>query len=213
MTAPNDNIRAQQETSVAVRLIRVVLIMAGIAAGAAGAFASGAISLPSLGTGSHARASTDPGYAAQRQAADRQWATATCTNILDWKKEIQRDETTLGSVIGVPARIKDAITATDRLMSELNKVGLPPSAHNAQARSEIEQLRSEIESRLHAIEGTASSVASGNLLAIGTLVSDLANERVRGTQVANELSHVVSVDFGLSLAETQTCRQLVGIPL
>jgi hypothetical protein len=212
MPAPNDNIRAH-EPSVAVSLIRVILVMAAIAAGIAGAVASGAISLPGLRTGSYAEAGTEPGPAGQRQAADRQWATAACANILEWKKEIQRDETTLGSGIGVPARIKDAITATDRLLNELDKVGPPPTAENAQARAEIRQLRSDVESRLHALEGSARSVANGEVWAIGTLVSDLAKDRVLGTQIANELRHVVSADLGLSLAETQTCRQLVGIPL
>jgi hypothetical protein len=212
MPAPNDNIRVH-EPSVAVSLIRVVLVMAAIAAGVAGAVASGAISLPGRGTGSHAEASTEPGLAAQRQAADRQWATAACTNILDWKKEIQRDDTTLDSGTGLSARIKDAITATDRLFNELDKAGLPPTAQNAKAQAEIEQLRSDVESRLHALQGSATSVANGEVWAIGTLVSDLANDRVLGTQIANELRHVVSVDLGLSLAETRTCRQLVGIPL
>jgi hypothetical protein len=212
MPSPNDNIRPQQP-SVAVSLIRVVLVMAGIAAGVAGAVASGVISLPSLGAGSHTQPSAETEAAAHRVAADRQWATATCTHILDWKNEIQRDETSLDPGIGVSARINDAITATDRLLSQLDKLGLPPTARNAQARVETEQLRSDIESHLHALEGTASSVAGGNLLAIAALVSDLANDRVLGTQVASELHHVVSVDLGLSLVETRTCRQLVGIPL
>jgi hypothetical protein len=212
MPAPQDNTRAR-EGSVAVRQVRVVLLMVGIAAAVAGAVASGLISLPGLGTGSRAQANSDPGLANQRQAADRQWATATCTNILDWKNEIQRDETSLDPGISPSARIKDAIVSTDRLLDELDKLGPPPTAHNAQARVEIEQLRSDVESRLHALEGAASNVASGNLLAIGTLVSDLENDRVLGTQMASELRHVVSVDLGLSLVETRTCRALVGIPL
>jgi hypothetical protein len=216
MPARHDNTPAR-ETSVAVRLIRIVLLMAGIvaviAAGVAGAVATGAISLPGLGTGSHAEASTGAELADQREAADRQWATATCTNILDWKNEIQRDETNLDLGFGPSARIKDAITATDRLVGELDKLGLPPTAQNAQARVETEQLLSEVKSRLHALEGTASSAESGNILAIGTLVSDLASDRVLGTQVASQLRHVVSVDLGLSLVETRNCRKLVGIPL
>jgi hypothetical protein len=212
MPTPRDNTRAR-ETSAAGELIRVVLIMAGIVAAGVAAVASGAISLPGLAAGSHGRASSAAELAAQREAADREWATATCTNILDWKNEIEQDGTSLDPGIGPSARVKNAITATNRLLAELEKVGLPPTAHSAQAQVETEQLLSDVEARLHALEGTASSVERGNLLAIGALVSDLANDRVLGTQIASELRRVVSVDLGLSLAETRTCRQLVGIPL
>lgn len=44
-------------------------------------------------------------------------------------------------------------------------------------------------------------------------MSDLENDKVLGPKVVNELGHVMSVDLGLSLAETRSCRQLVGIPI
>jgi hypothetical protein len=212
MAAPPDNTQAR-ETPVAVRLIRISLVMFGIVAAAVVAVASGAISLPSFGSGAQARASGQASLAAQREAADSQWAATTCTNILDWKNEIERDGTSLDLGFGPSARIQDAIAATRRMLTELDKLGLPPAAQNPQARAQIEQLRSDLQSRLDAIEGTASSVASGNVLAIGTLVGDLANDKVVGSQLASELGHVVSVDLGLSLVETRACRELVGIPV
>jgi hypothetical protein len=63
------------------------------------------------------------------------------------------------------------------------------------------------------IEGTAGSVANGNLAAIGALLSDVESDTVVGTQIVNELRHVLSVDLGLSLVETRARRQLVGIPI
>ena len=63
------------------------------------------------------------------------------------------------------------------------------------------------------VEGTAGSVANGNLAAIGALLSDVESDMVVGTQIVNELRHVLSVDLGLSLVETRACRQLVGIPI
>jgi hypothetical protein len=212
MPAPHDHTQAR-ETSVSVRLIRVSLVMLGIAAGVVAAVAGGAISLPSFGGGAQARVSSTAALAAQREAADSQWAAATCTNLLDWKKEVERDGTSLDLGFGPSARINDAIAATRRMLAELDKLGLPPAAQNARAQAQIEQLRSDLQSRLDAIEGTASSVASGNVLAIGTLVGDLASDKVIGSQLASELGHVVSVDLGLSLAETRACRELVGIPV
>jgi hypothetical protein len=212
MRGPQDNTHAPGP-GVPVRLVRVILVVFGIAAAVVAAVASGAVSLPSFGKGAHSRASSGAALAAQREAANTRWATATCTNLLAWKKEIERDGTSLDLGLGPSARIDDAISATRRMLSELDQLGLPPDAQSAQARAQIEQLRSDLQSRLQAIEGTASSVASGNVLAIGTLVDDLANDKVVGTQIASELQHVVSVDLGLSLAETRACRQLVGIPV
>lgn len=212
MPAPHDNTPAQA-TPVPARLVRVILVMAGIVGVVVAAVVSGAISLPHFGNSSHPQAGSGAALAAQQEAANRQWAAATCTNVLDWKKEIQRDGTSLDLGFGPSARIENAIAATRRLLNQLDKAGLPPAAKQAKARAQIEQLRSDIESRLRAIEDTASSAASGHLLAIGSLVSDLANYRIVGTQIASELRHVVSVNLGLSLVETRACRQLVGIPI
>jgi len=174
------------------------------------AFASGTVRLP--WAKSHSQ-TAQASLAAQRTAANRQWASATCTNVLDWKNEIERDGTSLDLGLGPSARLRDAIAATNRMLNELDKLGLPPAAQTAPARAEIERLRSDIESRVHNLKSAVDSVDNGNLAAIGTLVSDLENDKGAGTQIAGELGHLVSVDLGISLAETRACRQLVGIPI
>lgn len=201
------------EPTVGRRVARV-LVTVGVVATTIVVAATGAVRIPGLSDGSRrVPASDQAALAAQRTAADEQWASATCTNILAWKKEIERDGTSLDLGFGPGARIQDAITATTRLISQLDALGLPPGAQTAQARVELNQLRSDLESRLHAIEGAASSVAGANIDAIGTLITDLENDKVLGNRLTGELSHIVSVDLGLSLVETRACRQLVGIPV
>jgi hypothetical protein len=136
-----------------------------------------------------------------------------CSNVLDWKNELRRDATSLDLGSGAVARIDDAIAATTRMLNKLEKLGLPPAAQTPQARAEVAQLRSDIESRVHGIETAVGSVASGNLAALGTLFGDLQSDKVMGTQIVSELRHVLSVDLGLSLVETRACRELVGIPI
>jgi hypothetical protein len=189
--------------------------MCGVAAIALVLVSTGVVKIPGLHGGS-ARAETgagDTSLAADRLAADRQWATATCTNLLAWKAEIERDGTSLNLSLGAVARVKDAIAATNRALNELDRLGLPPSAQNASAQAEVEQLRSDIESRLRNLDSAAGSVVSGNLGAIGTLLGDLESDGGVGSTITAELRQVVSVDLGLSLAETKACRQLVGIPV
>jgi hypothetical protein len=200
--------------SVGRRLARVMLVVAGVVAIVTIAFSSGAVTIPGLFGGSRkTQASDQATLAAQRTAADKQWASATCTSILDWKNEIQRDGTSLNLSLGPTTRIHDAISATTRLLSQLDTLGLPPSAQTGRTQAELNQLRAEITSRLTSLKGAAGSVAGGNLAAIGTLVDDLESDKVLGSQIGGELQHVVSVDLGISAAETRSCRQLVGIPI
>jgi hypothetical protein len=63
------------------------------------------------------------------------------------------------------------------------------------------------------IHRDATSVASGNLRAIGSLVDDLHKARSAVPKLKDEMQRLGSVDMGLSLAETRACRQLVGIPI
>jgi hypothetical protein len=206
MTTPGNN----DEVALSWRIGRV----AALAAAGVIAVNTGAISLPRQGDNTQTtRVSDRSALAAQQEAADKQWASSACTSILDWKNELHHDETSTSLGFGPVARIQDAVAATKSMLGELDKLGLPPGAQGAQARAEFNQLRSDIVSRLRDLEGTASSVAGGNLAAIGTLLSDLENDKVLGPQIASELSHVASVDLGLSLAETAACRQLVGVPI
>lgn len=208
-TRPNNG-----EVAIAWRLGRIVLVMGGIAAALAIAVANGLIGLPGIARADgKTQASYRSALDAQELAADRRWASASCTSILAWKNEIERDGKSIDLGFGPVARIEDAITATNRTISELKRLGLPPGAGAARARADLTQLRSEIDSRLRDIEGTASSVARGNLAAIGTLVGDLENDKVLAPQIAGELSHAVSVDLGMSLIETRACRELVGSPV
>jgi hypothetical protein len=89
---------------------------------------------------------------------------------------------------------------------------LPPALQSAQGRALVEQLRSDIQSRAHGVESAASSVASGNVLAIGTLLSDLGNARSIEAQVAGRVRNVAS-ELGVSMASSPACRQLIGLNL
>lgn len=190
---------------------RSVLILAGVSAAALLALATGAVSLPRAEGTTHGTPTTaQQNLAAARTAANKQWAATTCTNILAWKNEIKRDATNLDLGFGAPARIQDAVGATTRMLSH---IGLPPTAQGARARADAEALRSELESRVRNLQADAGEATSGNLAAIGKLLTDLSQAKAAGAQMSNELQRVVTVDLGLSLAETHACRELVGIPI
>jgi hypothetical protein len=174
-----------REVAIFWRLGRVVLVMGAITAVLVIVLTNGLIALPGSGNGTQtAKASDRTSLVAQQEAADKQWASSACTSILDWKNELHRDETSTNFGFGPLARIKNAIAATKNILGELDRLGLPPGAQSARMRTDLSQLRSELE--------------SGNL---------------PGPQIAGQLRNLVSVDLGLSLVETHACRELVGSPV
>ena len=191
------------------------VLLAGSVAGVAVVLAAslGLFTLPGTHAGSQsAQASDAASVAAQRMAATKRWASTACASVLDWKDEINHDATSLNLGLGAMPRIQDAITATTRMLKEMDTLGLPPSARSGQARTDLERLRSDLDARVRTIKGDAHRVTSGNLTAIPALLSDLNSDRATVPQLAGALRRVVSVDLGLSLAETRACRQLAGIP-
>ena len=194
------------------RLGQVLLAIIGIVGAFVVAVSVGAITLPGTHSGTQsaqARVLVSP--AAKLSAANRQWASATCTSILGWKNEIQRDAANLDLGLGALPRIQDAITATTRMLNKIGKLGLPPSVQNGQAQADAERLRADLQRRVREIEDDARSVAGGNIPAIATLLSDLKNDRAVGPQMFDRLRQIVSVDLGLSVVQIRACQQLIGI--
>ena len=195
------------------RLGQVLLAMIGVGGAFAVAVSVGAITLPGTHSGTQSAQARDlVSLAAKRTAANRQWASAACTSILSWKNEIHRDAANLDLGFGALPRIQDAITATTRMLNKIDRLGLPPSVQTGQARADAERLRSDLQARVRQIEDDARSVAGGNIAAIGTLLSDVKNDRAVGPQMVDRLRQIVSVDLVLSLVHTRACQQLIGLP-
>lgn len=97
------------------------------------------------------------------------------------------------------------------MLNKLDKLGLPPSVQNGQARADAERLRTDLQRRVREIENDARSVASGNIPAIATLLSDLKNDRAVAPQIVDRVRQIVTVDLGISAVQIPACQQLVGI--
>src|SRR6476619_6403307 len=187
------------------RLGRVLLAMIGVGGAFVVAVSVGAITLPGTHSGTQSAQARDLASvaAAKRTAANRQWASATCASVLSWKNEIHRDAANLDLGFGALPRIRDAITATTRMLTKIDELGLPPSVQTGQARADADRLRSDLQGRVRAIEEDARGVADGNVAAIGTLLSDLNNDRAVAPRMVERLRQIVSVDLGLSLVHTR----------
>jgi hypothetical protein len=194
------------------RLGQVLLAIIGVGGAFVVAVSLGAITLPGTHSGTQSAQARDlVSPAATRLAANEQWASAVCTSILGWKNEIRRDATNLDLGLGALPRIENAITATTRMLNRIDKLGLPPAVQNGQARADVERLRTDLRARVREIEDDARGVASGNIPAIVTLLSDLKNDRAVAPRMVDRLRQIVSVDLGLSAVQIPPCQQLVGV--
>jgi hypothetical protein len=207
--APGDT-AAPEHGSLVSRVAPVVLILGALAAATALALGTGAVQRPAAS--SKARVSTQQAVAAGQWAANQRWASVACLTVVGWKNEIQRDVRGLTFSLGAIPRVQDAIGATTRMVDSIERLGLPPALQSVGARAQVDQLRSDLQSHVHGIESAASSVAGGNLGAIGTLLSDLGNAPSVEGQIVGHVRDVAS-ELGVSLASTPSCRQLVGLKL
>jgi hypothetical protein len=208
-TAPQGDAAAPERGSLVGRVIPVLFILGSLAAATAAALGIGAVKLPGS---SNAKASPQQAAAARRMAANQQWASATCSTVVGWKSEFERDLHGLTLSLGAIPRVQDAIGATTRMVDSIEKLGLPPALRGAQGRAVVDQLRSDVQSRVLGLESAASSVAGGNLGAIGTLLTDLGSVPSAEGKIVGHVRDVAS-ELGVSLASTPSCRQLAGLTL
>lgn len=200
---------APERGSLVSRVVPVAFILGALAAAIAVALGTGALKLPASG---NAKVSAQQAAAAKQIAANQQWASATCSTVLGWKNEIQRDMHGLTLSLSAIPRVQDAIGATTRVVGSIEKLGLPPALQSATGRAELDLLRSDVQSHVQGLESAAGSVAGGNPGAIGTLLSDLGNAPSMGGQIVGHLREIAS-ELGVSLASSPSCRQLAGLKL
>ena len=208
-TPAHGDAAAPEHGSLVSRVAPVAFILGALAAATAVALGTGAVKLPGAG---NAKVGSQQAAAARQMAANQQWASATCSTVVGWKNEIQRDLHGLTLSLGAIPRVQDAIVATTRMADSIETLGLPPTLRSAERRAQINQLRSDIQSHMHGIESAATSVAGGNLGAIGTLLTDLENARSMEGEIVGRLRDVAS-QLGVSFASSPSCRQLAGLKL
>lgn len=144
---------------------------------------------------------------------DLRWADAACTTVLDWKHGISADETSLHMSFNPLTRIEAAVSQTERLATDLQTIGLPPSARTGAAHERFAQFGNRLQTELGHVRSATSDLESGNPLAAIAAINDVGAISGLASQFAGAIQHSASIDLGLALVETSACRQLVGSPV
>jgi hypothetical protein len=130
-------------------------------------------------------------------AAD--WANGVCSALSTWKTSITSavDSVTSGNLTkdSVKSAADDAKNATNKLTSDLKKLGRPNTNAGAQAQQTVDQLSNQVSSGVDTIQTTVknvSSVSSG-LAAVSTVSATL---KTINTQISAAYRTLSNLDPG-----------------
>ena len=147
--------------------------------------------------------------------ATQDWADSVCTDLNGWVSSIQttvKGLTDKGLNIqksDVTAAVDDAQSATNDLSSSLKDLGPPPDDSSAQqAKSELDQLGSEIQKQLDNVQQATSSNASTIQLAqtVGAAVSASAAAAKSTFETIQSLD--VGEDLKNAFQDSDSCKDL-----
>jgi hypothetical protein len=103
-------------------------------------------------------------------SAEEKWAGNVCTNIGDWKSELQtsvngvRDKLQspgAGTLSAINADVQNAVDATNKLASDLKATGPPDTEGGAQAKQQLNALASQLKTAVANAKQTLAGLPEG----------------------------------------------------
>jgi hypothetical protein len=145
------------------------------------------------------------------------WASGVCTAITTWKTQLTTIETTVKSgglsKDSINTAVTQAKTATDTLAKDLKKLGKPDTQAGQTAKSEVEQLSTELSKNVQTIQDAVAgaSGAAGVLTAVSTASATLVT---MGQEVSTTLADLQKLDpkgeLEKAFKQSSSCKALVG---
>jgi hypothetical protein len=179
---------------------------AGIRAGAAILVALAA--LAAAGCGGSSKSGATP---------TQTWATGVCTAFTTWKTQLGDIENTVKSgglsKSTIDKAVSQAKDATDTLASSLKKLGKPNTQAGQTAKSDLDQLSTELTKNIQTIQDAISNAsgAAGVLTAVSTAGSTLVT---MGSEVSSTLTQLQALDpkgeLQQAFKQSSACKSLLG---
>jgi hypothetical protein len=107
------------------------------------------------------------------------WANGVCSSLSTWKTSITSatDSVRSGNVTkdSITGAVDDAKTATDKLTSDLKKLGKPNTSAGAEAQTTVDQLSTQVSDGVDTIQATVKNISSVSsaLAAVSTVSTTL----------------------------------------
>jgi hypothetical protein len=113
---------------------------------------------------------------------EEQWASSVCTNVANWKQQIQSigadarsklQSPSVGTLDAIKADVNKAVDATKQLSSNLKALGAPNSGSGTQAKQQIDSLATQLENTVNMAKQTTANLPKNATLS--QTVSQLAS--------------------------------------
>lgn len=145
------------------------------------------------------------------------WASGVCTAITTWKTSLTNIESTVKSgglsKESISGATTQAAAATNTLAQDLKKLGKPDTQAGQTAKSDLDQLSSELTKNVKTIQDAVSgaSGAAGVLTAVSTASSTLVT---MGQEVSSTLTSLQKLDpkgeIQQAFKQANSCKSLLG---
>jgi hypothetical protein len=104
------------------------------------------------------------------QSSEEKWASSVCTNIGNWKQQIQKEVSDArsalqspgaGTLSAVKTDVNQAVDATKQLASSLKGLGAPNTSSGAQAKQQLDSLSTQLENTVNHAKETVANLPKG----------------------------------------------------
>jgi hypothetical protein len=152
---------------------------------------------------------------------EEKWASSVCTNVSNWKQEIQKEvndaRSTLqspqaGAMAAIKSDVQQAANATQQLASNLRGLGAPNTGSGTQAKQQLDSLSTQLENTVDHAKQTVANIPKNatltqsvsQLAALGPTLQSL----VTNTKTTLNSIKASSSDLKKGFDKADSCKQL-----
>jgi hypothetical protein len=104
------------------------------------------------------------------QSAEEKYASSVCSDIADWRDQVQKSANEVkakvqspetGMLAAIDADVQEAVDATDELASNLSSTNPPDTDEGRQAQQQLDALVSQIRTTVNNVRETVDSIPQG----------------------------------------------------
>ena len=160
--------------------------------------------------GSSKSTTTTASTASQRTA----WANSVCAPLVTWESTVKSTAAQLKSQpskSGISSSAKQAETATQTLVDSLKAVGKPPTPAAEEAKSTLDQLRTELGDGADQIKNETENISGAQGIAAATSALTATTKTMK-SQVSSAVTNLKSLgpngEWKLAFSQAQSCKML-----
>jgi ABC-type transporter Mla subunit MlaD len=155
------------------------------------------------------------------KSSEEKWASSVCTNIANWKDQIQKEVSdaqselqspSAGTMTAIKGNVQKASDATKQLASNLKALGAPNTSSGQQAKQQLDSLATQLENTVNMAKQTISSLPqNAGLTQIVNQLSTLGpelNSLVTNTKTTLNSIQSSSSDLKKGFEQADSCKKL-----